>query len=182
MLNQLKAFLDRARTPPQKPAPRVLPPCKHQYCQRYTFCLKERGEESISFLGSFDSLLSNHFETNSPTEDSDFAWDSDEGWGAFCQYCHYERCERCDPKSFNKITSFKDYLTFENREIRICTPCIHGRCPGSRLKILILCSSCSHPACKQCMAKSNQGIGMKCCQCSNRCGNSVEKVARVANA
>jgi hypothetical protein len=64
------------------------------------------------------------------------------------------------------VTNFEDVLTFESREVWICSPCTHGKCPGSKMKILSMCGRCGHTACGECMTKGDEKSGVKCCQCA----------------
>jgi hypothetical protein len=34
------------------------------------------------------------------------------------------------------VTGFKDMLTFENRDMRICTPCVHKMFCGWKVKVV----------------------------------------------
>jgi hypothetical protein len=53
-------------------------------------------------------------------------------------------------------------LTFENRDIRICTPCVHKICRGWKVKIVCKCETCGHLACEKCLAGGDDA-GAKCC-------------------
>ncbi|PMD38674.1 hypothetical protein L207DRAFT_42422 [Hyaloscypha variabilis F] len=170
MLNHIKSFLGR-QAPPQPS--RSTPPCTHPYCAHRTHCLKSVGEDSISqaSLISFSSetqtlntIISEHF--SSHEVDIDYSWDSDDGWAVFCHRCQQERCEECGGGVFTQVTNFEDVLTFESREVWICSPCTHGKCPGSKMKILSMCGRCGHTACGECMTKGNEKSGVKCCQCA----------------
>jgi hypothetical protein len=178
MLNQLRNFLSRS---PQPPANRASgPACKHPYCAHLTYCHKLIGEETLSQSGlsevhSLNTLISDHFDA---VHESDYAWDSDYGWGEFCHRCLEERCQDCGTKIFTSVTNFEDVLTFENMEVWICAPCKHGMCPGWKVKILSLCGGCAHVACRECILDGNGEKGMVCCQCGEggwSLSNNVEK-------
>jgi len=164
MLNQLKSFLGRS---PPPPATRPNPPCAHPCCTHLTYCLKTLGKETLSQsnlseVHSLNTLNSSHF---SPLPSSEYAWDSDYGWAEFCPRCHEERCQDCGTKIFTSVTNFEDVLTWENREVWICRPCMHGLCPGWKVKILSACAGCAHAACEGCMCSGNEGRGVVCCRC-----------------
>jgi hypothetical protein len=169
MINQLKAFLSRS-PPPANPEP--APPCTHPYCAHFTQCLKTLGEESTSQsshhsvssdIHSLNTLISDHFSGHEI--DIDYRWDSDNGWAEFCHRCHQERCPDCEGVVFTQVTNFEDVLTFESREVWICAPCRHGRCPGSNLKILSACGLCGHRVCGECIVGGDEKRGALCCQC-----------------
>ena len=62
-------------------------------------------------------------------------------------------------------------LTFECREVPICAPCEHARCPGWKMKISSVCGACGHGACAECMLRGNEETGMVCCLCGK--GGSI---------
>jgi hypothetical protein len=70
----------------------------------------------------------------------------------------------CDTKMFESVTGFKDILTFENRQVRICTPCIHKMCPGWKVNVVCKCEVCGYLACEKCLAGGDEN-GAKCCKC-----------------
>jgi hypothetical protein len=53
-------------------------------------------------------------------------------------------------------------LTFENRDMRICTPCVHKMCRGWKVKVVCKCEACGHLACEKCLAGGDDA-GAKCC-------------------
>jgi hypothetical protein len=54
----------------------------------------------------------------------------------------------------------------ENEEMSVCTPCEHGVCPGSLVKIICVCRECRHEACEVCVGKSKEkGSGICCMSC-----------------
>jgi hypothetical protein len=167
MLAQLKSFLSRS---PPPVSPQAGPPCKHTYCAHLTYCLKAIGEETLSQSGfsevhSINTLISDHFD---PEHEFDYAWDSDYGWNEFCHRCHQERCQDCGTGVLISVMGFQDALTFENRDVWICRPCKHGRCPGWKLRIMSLCEGCGHAACSECMLEGDEKRGAVCCRCENR--------------
>jgi hypothetical protein len=160
MLTQLKNFL--SRSPPPTTA-ETGPPCKYSHCAQLTYCLKTIGEETLSEVHSLTSLISDHFD---PAHESDYAWDSDYGWTEFCHRCRQERCQECGTGVFTSVTGFQDVLTFENREVWICCPYKHGKCPGWKLRVLSLCEVFGHGACGECMPGGDEKMGVVCCQCA----------------
>lgn len=79
--------------------------------------------------------------------------------------CSVERCPECDGQTFTSVTNFDDKLTFENREVWICAECVHGFCPGRRLKLVSLCGVCRHEACSECLGRGDLDSGPVCCGC-----------------
>jgi hypothetical protein len=53
-------------------------------------------------------------------------------------------------------------LTFENRDMRIYTPCVHKMCRGWKVEIVCKCEACGHLACEKCPAGGDDA-GAKCC-------------------
>ena len=169
MLNQLKKFLSRSPPPAN---PRRSSACTHPYCAHFAQCLKTLGEESLSHYShkpfsshhSLPTLISNHFSTN----DIDYDWDSDYGWAVFCHRCHQERCKHCERAAFTQVTKFGELLTFENREVWICAPCRHRKCPGRKLRLVSECAMCGHGVCGECLLAGDEKAGMACCRCGKK--------------
>lgn len=165
MLKQLKEFI--GRRPPPPPRRQSDPPCKHAYCAHLTYCLKSIGEDTFSLSGitevhSINTVISDYFD---PTFGTDYRWDSEDGWGEFCYRCRNERCQDCGTGMFTSVTHFEDVLTFETRELGICSPCRHGLCPRFKLRIVSLCGVCGHVACAECMTGGTLSKGPDCCTC-----------------
>ena len=169
MLNQLKKVLSRSPPPAN---PRSSSACTHPYCTHFAQCLKTLGEESLSHYSqkpfsshhSLHTQLSDHF----ATDIIDYDWDSDYGWAEFCHRCHQERCQKCVREAFTQVTRFEDVLTYENREVCICAPCRHRKCPGWKLKLVSECAVCGHGACAKCMLAGDEKAGLLCCRCSKK--------------
>lgn len=162
MLKQLKGFV--SSSPLAKP--QLPPPCNHPYCTctHPAYCLRTLGEETISLsdVHSINTLISDHFSGH----EVDYGWDSDEGWFEFCHRCHQERCQDCQRGDLTQVTNFEDVLTFETREVWICSPCKHRRCPGWKLNIVSACAKCRHGVCAECMVGGDEKRGLFCCRCT----------------
>ncbi|KAE9362814.1 hypothetical protein N431DRAFT_499174 [Stipitochalara longipes BDJ] len=182
MLHHIKSFLSR---PASRTTSRSTPPYTHPYYAHQTQCLKSLGEDFLSqySLVSFSSeahilntLVSDHFSDI----DIDYSWDSDDGWAVSCHRCHQERCQDCEGGLFTQVTNFEDVLTFENREMWICSPCRHRKCPGSKLKILSLCGKCGHTACAECLTRGDEKRGLVCCHCTKeeRKGGVADQIVK----
>ena len=125
-------------------------------------------DEPHSHSISFDSLLlKSDAYVNAHTSYS-FDFKSDYCFSLCCLECYRERCSLCSEETFTSVTGFKDVLTFENREVKLCTPCEHGFCTGSRVKIVSQCGICEHDACEECFAGGQEGRGIVCCSCTRR--------------
>ncbi len=166
MLSRMKYFLTKSR--PLEPILETASPCIHPACIRRLSSLKsDKSEAEFSLNVSFsciDSIVekahAEHVETS-----LDVAWDfvPELGWAEFCLHCHQRRCPTCERQIFRSVSGFKDVLTFEMREVRICTPCVlHRMCPGWRLKIECLCETCGQGFCGGCGIEDSGGTYCVC--------------------
>jgi hypothetical protein len=167
MLNKLRNLLAKSTSSSHPTAQPTTRQCQHPYCAPFSYCLKICGEDSLLAGYNSPTSLSTIHEDNfsplsNPSPTSTIVWDSDFGWGVFCHACDQERCPQCDIEIFESVTGFKDVLTFENRKVRICTPCVHKMCRGWKVKVICKCEACGHLACEKCLAGGNDA-GAKCC-------------------
>ncbi|KUJ08944.1 uncharacterized protein LY89DRAFT_315300 [Mollisia scopiformis] len=143
----------------------------------FSHCLKDEGENILSSSPAYslNTLYEDYFSTPN-CEQTDFAWDSEDGWHQICNLCLHERCPDCEGVIFTSVTDFQDVLTFENREIWICADCKHGFCLGRRLKLVSLCRSCGHEACAECLGRIDEiHHRPACCKCLKGAEVEVDK-------
>ncbi|KAF8861451.1 hypothetical protein BDZ45DRAFT_257126 [Acephala macrosclerotiorum] len=162
MIGSIKDLLARARSISKPP-----PPCPQPYCTNFDHCLKAHGEETLSLTTSYsplNTLFEEYFHMSNNGQ-SIFAWDSDDGWHQICHFCQHERCPDCQGQIFTSVTDFHDVLTFENREVWICIDCVHGLCPGWRLRLVSSCRVCRHEACAECLGRGDERSGLVSCEC-----------------
>lgn len=65
---------------------------------------------------------------------SHFSWEREDDLAVHCSTCREGRCATCHGEVFTEVIEFGEKLTFENREVKICTPCKHGFCSGGTLR------------------------------------------------
>ncbi len=87
--------------------------------------------------------------------------------GDVCPHCRQELCRTCEPWYMRIIVDMKELSKTFAAEIRFCTLCKHGLCPGSGLVVFLQCRDCGHSVCEVCETKED-GLGEEwrvCCQC-----------------
>ncbi|KAJ8071477.1 hypothetical protein OCU04_001797 [Sclerotinia nivalis] len=79
-----------------------------------------------------------------------YEWDGAFGWTQACKECGRERCVKCSGEVFEQIVVEGETLTGEEGMFSICTPCIHGFCPGTKMWLRIKCKRCGEVGCEGC--------------------------------
>ncbi|APA05628.1 hypothetical protein sscle_01g003980 [Sclerotinia sclerotiorum 1980 UF-70] len=87
---------------------------------------------------------------NSGGREIAYEWDGAFGWTWACKECGIERCVKCPREVFEQIVVEGETLTNEEGVFSICTPCKHGFCPGTKMRLRIKCKRCGEVECEGC--------------------------------
>ncbi|KAF5874566.1 uncharacterized protein Bfra_004577 [Botrytis fragariae] len=79
-----------------------------------------------------------------------YEWDGAFGWTQACKECGRERCVKCSGIVFEQIVEEGETVTGEEGIFNICTPCVHGFCPGTKMWLRIKCRTCGEVGCLRC--------------------------------
>ncbi|KAK6606108.1 hypothetical protein H4I96_04570 [Botrytis cinerea] len=76
-----------------------------------------------------------------------YEWDGAFGWTQACKECGRERCVKCSGIVFEQVVEEGDTVTRKEGIFNICTPCVHGFCPGTKMWLIIRCKRCGEVEC-----------------------------------
>lgn len=79
-----------------------------------------------------------------------YEWDGAFGWTQACKECGRERCVKCSGIVFEQIVEEGETVTGKEGVFNICTPCVHGFCPGTKMWLRIRCNKCGEVGCSGC--------------------------------
>ncbi|KAF7956616.1 hypothetical protein EAE96_003950 [Botrytis aclada] len=79
-----------------------------------------------------------------------YEWDGAFGWTQACKECGRERCVKCSGIVFEQIVEEGQTITGKEGMFNICTPCVHGFCPGTKMWLKIRCKRCGDVECLRC--------------------------------
>ncbi|TGO46520.1 hypothetical protein BCON_0320g00080 [Botryotinia convoluta] len=79
-----------------------------------------------------------------------YEWDGAFGWTQACKECGRERCVKCSGIVFEQIVEEGETVTGKEGIFNICTPCVHGFCPGTKWWLRIRCKRCGEVGCLRC--------------------------------
>jgi len=83
--------------------------------------------------------------------------------------CHQDTCHTCEPGYVKVVVDLKEFSKKFAAEIRLCTLCEHGLCPGSSLVVLFRCRELGYDECEVCANRVDKmgGEWCMCCQCED---------------
>lgn len=84
-----------------------------------------------------------------------YEWDGAFGWTSACKECGKERCVKCVGAVFEQIAEEGETATGVEGLFNICTPCVHGFCPGTKMWLRIRCGRCGEVGCDGCEKSKN---------------------------
>lgn len=79
-----------------------------------------------------------------------YEWDGAFGWTQACRECGRERCVKCVGEVFEQIVEEGGTVTGVEGMYSICTPCVHGFCPGTKMWLRVKCRRCGEVVCEGC--------------------------------
>ncbi|TGO84586.1 hypothetical protein BPOR_0488g00050 [Botrytis porri] len=79
-----------------------------------------------------------------------YEWDGAFGWTQACKECGRERCVKCSGIVIEQIVEEGETVTGKEGMFNICTPCVHGFCPGTNIWLRIRCKKCGEVGCLGC--------------------------------
>ncbi|ESZ91194.1 hypothetical protein SBOR_8422 [Sclerotinia borealis F-4128] len=79
-----------------------------------------------------------------------YEWDGAFGWMQACRECGRERCVECSGVVFEQIVGEGETVTGVEAMYSICTPCVHGFCPGTKMWLRVRCQKCGEVGCEGC--------------------------------
>jgi len=67
---------------------------------------------------------------------SHWSWEREDDLAIYCSTCREGRCAACHGGIYFEEVELGDKLTRENRDVSVCTPCVHGFCSGGTLRLV----------------------------------------------
>ena len=109
----------------------------------------------------------------SPTREKDDDQDSASTRKNLCSQRSQELCRTCEPGYMKIIVNMNEFSKTFAEELRLCTLCDHGLCPGSRLMASLRRRKCAHDECGDCPTRADK-MGEDWCVCCG-CGKGKDE-------